>query len=146
MDERRALRMIALFTALTVAACAESPELSYEGPDLVALKRLTLAGPEGFCDLVPGEGVRRLRLYVLNQGGSASPASITSVDFFPSGSVVVPTPPVTAGSVVSLPPVTIPVDCFDPDCEFTIVVDARSDLLEGTGEGNNVAEGRCLGQ
>jgi hypothetical protein len=146
MDDRRVLSMAVLFTAITIPACMSSPEPFHEGPDLIPVKRTTLAGPEGFCDLIPGASISRLRVSVRNGGQSGAPASITTIEFMPGGSLEIPTPPIAADAVIELPPVTIPAACFDPDCDFRILVDSRSDVNEASGEADNAVDGRCLRQ
>jgi hypothetical protein len=79
-----------------------------------------------------------------NQGNGDAPASTTTVDFLAFGSVSVPTPPIPAGGLVTLPPVAIPLGCFDSDCEFRIVVDSAA-LVAESNEGNNTAIGACMG-
>lgn len=54
-----------------------------------------------------------------------------------------PTQALGAGQQVSLQ-VAIPTGCKDPDCEFTITVDATNAILEAD-EGNNVLQGVCGG-
>ena len=115
----------------------------HEGPDLTPLKPLGLSGPDGFCDLSGSRESPKLGVSVQNIGDGDSPASITAIEFFPGGSVQLPTPALLAGESINLMPVDIPLACFDPDCEFRITVDWRNEGNESGGEGNK-AMGRCL--
>lgn len=144
MDNRGILNMAVLFTAITLPACISSPEPFHEGPDLIPVKRTTLAGPEGFCDLIQGASSPRLRVFIQNEGQNGAPPSSTTIEFMPGGSLEIPTPPIPAGAMIELPPVTIPAACFDPECDFRIMVDSRSDVNEASGEADNAADGRCL--
>lgn len=57
--------------------------------------------------------------------------------------VDMPTLPLAAGASVDLK-FPIPPGCFDPDCEFRIIVDVGGAVVESN-EGNNFASGTCLG-
>ena len=106
----------------------------------------------GLPDLIPvpdatGSFCRRresnLTVTVKNQGAGAAGPSVTEVDFLALGKVSVPTPPLGPGASVDLL-FPIPPQCFDPDCEFRITVDANNQVTESN-EGNNSASGTCLG-
>jgi hypothetical protein len=107
----------------------------------------------GLPDLVPvsdpeGNYCRRdeqgnLVVTVHNQGSGDAGASTTTVAFARGGTFSQPTPAITAGSSVDLA-FSIPPTCFDPDCEFRIIVDSNNDVAESN-EGNNFAVGRCRG-
>ena len=56
----------------------------------------------------------------------------------------IPTAPLQSAQRRVLPPVPIPAACFDPDCDFTIMVDAAAQIDETIGEENNLTEGRCI--
>jgi hypothetical protein len=56
----------------------------------------------------------------------------------------IPTPAIAAGASVDLPGVPIPGNCFDPDCNFRIIVDVTG-LVAESDELNNIAAGTCLG-
>jgi hypothetical protein len=103
-------------------------------PDLPDL--IPLAGEQGFC-----QDDRVISFIVRNQGAGAAGPSTTTVDFGPYGAVSVPTPAIAPAQDVSLQ-APIPPGCFDPDCEFTITVDAGNALAESD-EGNNVIQGVC---
>lgn len=103
-------------------------------------------------DLVPvpddqGSFCRRkdgmLTVTVCNKGTGPAGPSTTTVDFGQFGRVDAPTPALAPGACVDLA-VPIPGGCFDPDCEFRIVVDSAHVLTESD-EGNNFASGTCLG-
>jgi CARDB len=105
------------------------PEL----PDLVPVP-----DEAGLC-----QGDRVISFRVTNLGtGSAGP-STTTVDFGPYGTISLPTPALGPGQDVPFQ-VPIPAGCKDPDCEFTITVDAGNAIAE-TDEGNNVLRGVCRG-
>jgi hypothetical protein len=106
----------------------------------------------GLADLVPvpieaGSFCRRdgseLSVRVCNQGTGPAGPSTTTVDFGQYGRVDVPTPALPVGDCIDLK-VQIPASCFDPDCQFRIVVDSAGAVPESD-ETNNVASGMCLG-
>jgi hypothetical protein len=106
----------------------------------------------GLPDLIPvpdanGSFCRRHNLTLIvtvrNQGTAAAGPSTTRVDFGSHGIVDQPTPPLAPGASVDLN-FPIPPGCFDPDCDFRIVVDFGNAVAESD-EGNNFASGVCLG-
>jgi hypothetical protein len=107
----------------------------------------------GLPDLVPrpdpqGSFCRRdkqgnLIVTVANQGSGDAGWSQTSVLFAPGGTFAQPTPPIPAGGSVDLV-FPIPPRCFDPDCNFRIIVDSAGQVLESD-EGNNIVAGTCRG-
>ena len=117
-----------------------TPEGSSENPDIIVVPDGSFGGPDAFCDLTSGT---YLRIVIQNQGQGDAPASTTRVAFSPGGVLDIPTPPVRAGQRTLLAPVLIPAACFDPDCDFRVVVDARNQVDEGNGEENDAADGRC---
>jgi subtilase family serine protease len=80
---------------------------------------------------------------VRNQGTTGAGPSLTRVDFGAYGQFTMPTPPLPPGTSVDLL-FPIPPNCFDPDCDFRIVVDVNNDVIESD-EGNNFASGTCIG-
>jgi hypothetical protein len=80
---------------------------------------------------------------VRNQGSTGAGPSTTRVDFEAHGAIDLPTPALAAGAAVDLK-FPIPPGCFDPDCEFRIIVDVTNVMVESD-EGNNVASGVCIG-
>jgi subtilase family serine protease len=80
---------------------------------------------------------------VMNRGTGGAGPSTTTVDFGNYGTISLPTQALGAGQQVPLQ-VAIPAGCKDPDCEFTITVDATNAILEAD-EGNNVLQGVCGG-
>ena len=78
-----------------------------------------------------------------NKGTGPAGPSTTTVDFGAHGRVDVPTPALAAGACVDVTAV-IPAGCFDPDCEFRIIVDSAGVVTESN-EGNNMASGVCIG-
>jgi hypothetical protein len=109
--------------------------------DLVPVNPNPQLGPVGFCRR---DDQGRLVITVKNQGTADAPASTTMVVFSPGGSFPLPTPPISAGGSVDLPPLSIPGACFDPDCDFTIIVDSNNQVTESD-KVNNTASGRCIG-
>jgi hypothetical protein len=65
------------------------------------------------------------------------------VDFGAHGAIDLPTPTLAAVAAVD-PKFPLPPGCFDPDCEFRIIVDVTNVVVESN-EGNNFASGVCLG-
>ena len=127
-------RCAALLLATTLGACAQ--------PDLVPLKRGEIAAPNGFCTTEPHTA--NLIVSVKNIGRDNAAASTTVVEFSPGGSATLPTPAIAAGGTVDLPPTPMPGACFDPDCGFTIKVNAVSPISESN-KNNNTADGLCIG-
>jgi len=125
---------------LTIGGCI-TPEESFQNSDLVALPDGSFGGPDAYCDMT---GAPQLRIVIQNQGQGGAPSSITRVNFFPGGSVNIPTAPLQSAQRKVLAPVPIPAACFDPDCDFTITVDAGAQIDETIGEENNVTDGRCI--
>jgi len=132
-----------LVMATVVSGCV-SPRSFDEGPDLIPLKPPGFYGPESLCNLSGESESPKLGVSVQNIGEGESPASMTTIEFFPGGSFLLQTPALPGGESVDLMPVAIPLECFDPDCDFRITVDPRNEVNESGGEGNNVADGRCL--
>ncbi|MCP5102075.1 MAG: hypothetical protein GY950_01785 [bacterium] len=110
------------------------------GPDLVPERRSGSQGREGFCRTEDGILTVRVR----NQGNEDVLTQFTTtVVFSPGGPVSATTPPMPTGSHSDVQ-FEIPVGCFDPDCNFTITVDAKNEVKE-TIENNNTADGKCIG-
>lgn len=86
---------------------------------------------------------RELTVTVCNQGSGPAGPSTTTVDFGQHGRVDVPTPSLAAGACIDLK-ADIPLGCFDPDCQFRIIVDSTGVITESD-ETNNIATGLCLG-
>jgi hypothetical protein len=140
------LDIVAVFTAAGATGQVETfhtervtPRRHEVGlPDLVAVP-----------DPQPGVGFCRrdergnLLVTVSNQGTSGAGPSVTTVDFGSFGTVSMPTPPLAPGASVDLL-FQIPSGCFNPDCEFRIIVDANNQVVESN-EGNNFASGTCIG-
>ena len=128
-----------IWMVLTTGGCI-TPEESVHNPDLIALPDGSYGGIDAYCEMT---GTPQLRIVIQNQGQGVAPSSITRVKFSPGGTVDIPTAPLQSAQRRVLAPITIPTSCFDPDCDFTIMVDAGAQIDETTGEENNVTEGRC---
>jgi len=112
--------------------------------------------PPGLADLIPvddgtgtycvREGNDGLIVTIKNQGAVASGPSTTMVNFGAFGIQTAATPGLAPGASVALHftiPVT-PSNCFNPNCEFTIIADSAAAVIESN-EANNIANGFCLG-
>lgn len=106
-----------------------------EPPDLVPVPDHT----GSFCRLRDGQ----LLVTVKNQGAGPAGPSTTKVEFFGHGTVSMPTMALAPNASTDLQ-FEIPPGCFSPDCAFRITVDANDEVTE-TNEGNNTANGFCLG-
>jgi hypothetical protein len=91
----------------------------------------------GFCQ----DGGRFL-VVIRNQEAAKAEESTTRVTFSRGAAVDLATPEVNGGRIVTLDPVTIPAECFAPDCLVTVTVDSQSNVDESN-EDNNVVEERC---
>lgn len=110
--------------------------------DLVTVGSLD-SNSHSLCNLVK-EGVDKGKLVVTvkNQGNVNAPDSTTRVEFGFGGSFQLPTPAITSGGFVELPPLSIPATCYNPDCEFKITVDFTNRINESSKD-NNKASGIC---
>jgi hypothetical protein len=116
------------------------PVTSARAPDLVPFSPLG-TDPLAFCRIE--QGGKLLRVSVTNQGNGNAAASKTTVAFN-NGPVTVDTPPIPAGGSIDLL-FSVPPNCFSPDCSFRITVDSDNQVNEFNNEGNNSANGGCLG-
>ena len=124
------------FIVFVLASC------NSRGPDLVAERRPGGQGREGFC-WRDGEG--NLVVKVRNQANDdAVELSTIIVEFFPGGPQSRTMGPLTGGSPGIIDDIVIPSECFNPDCDFTITIDANNDVPESR-EDNNTVDGRCIG-
>jgi hypothetical protein len=137
------LDVVAVYTAAGREGFVETLHL-----ERVAPRRLEVGLPDlvpvpdaqgSFCKRADGH----LIVTVANQGSTGAGPSTTRVDFGAYGAIDLPTPALAAGASVDLK-FPIPPGCFDPDCEFRIVVDVNNVVVESD-EGNNFASGVCLG-
>jgi hypothetical protein len=138
--QRTAATLSSFLIIILVGGCLTS-EQSFPNPDLIAVPDGSFGGPDAYCDMTTG---RHLRIVIQNQAEGPAPSSITRVRFSPGGTVDIPTAPLQSAQRTVLAPVRIPAACFDPDCDFTITVDAKGQIDETTGEENNMTEGRCI--
>lgn len=138
------LDVVAVYTA-----AGEDGQVETLHTERVSPRRLEV----GLPDLIPvpdetGSFCRRtedgnLVVTVRNQGSAAAGPSMTQVDFINFGAMQQPTPALAAGASVDLK-FPIPRGCFNPDCEFRIIVDVNNQVVESD-EGNNFASGICIG-
>ena len=105
-------------------------------PDLIPV-------PDRDTDFCRRDDQGNLIVTVRNQGSADAGPSTTTVLFAPGGIFSQPTPPLTAGASTDLL-FPIPGRCFDPDCEFRIIVDSGDQVMESD-EHNNIASGTCRG-
>ncbi len=133
------------FALLT--GCATST-VSSDKPDLIPERRSGGNGPEAYCRR---SGDNELEVVVRNQSGvDATKASKTQVKYSSGGDFKKPTDALAGGASdeVSFP---LPGSCFNPDCRFTIQVDADNEIEEShrdapdEHEFNNKVEGVCVG-
>ncbi|TVM03591.1 MAG: hypothetical protein CV087_04580 [Candidatus Brocadia sp. WS118] len=113
---------------------------SAKSPDLVPFSP-TGTDPSAFCRFE--EGGKLLRVSVKNQGNEHAAASKTTV-LFNDVPVILDTPAIPAGGSVDLL-FKVPSNCFSPDCSFKITVDSNNQVNELNSEGNNSANGLCIG-
>lgn len=112
--------------------------------------------PPDLADLIPvpdvtgtfcvRQGNDQLLVTIKNQGTAAAAPSTTAVDFGAFGIATAATPGLAPGAsaVLFFTIPTSPNNCFDPNCEFTIIADAAFVVPESD-ETNNVANGVCAG-
>lgn len=140
IDSAVELDVVAVYTAAGATGQVETLDIERVPARRVIVAVLPDLGADSLCN----RDNLGLHVTVRNQGNGDAPATTTTVDFLTFGSVPVPTPPIPAGGIVTLPPVTIPIGCFNPDCEYRIVVDSTA-LVAESNEGNNTAMGECAG-
>ena len=134
------MSLLGCWITLTTGGCIE-PEVASESPDLIAVPEGSFGGSDAYCDFTKAP---QLRIVIQNQGQGNAPSSVTRVTFSPGGVKDISIPPLQSAQRSALAPLPIPAACFDPDCDFTIMVDAQAQITEPTGEENNVTEGRCV--
>ena len=113
---------------------------SVKSPDLLPFSPAG-TNTTAFCRLE--EGGKLLRVSVKNQGNDHAAASKTTV-LFGDIPITMKTPPIPAGGSVDLL-FKVPANCFSPDCSFKITVDSDNQVNELNNEGNNSANGVCIG-
>jgi CARDB len=145
---RRAVLAVLALVPIVLSGCATPARTPVERPvarpDLVVLKRVGVRTPGELCNLDPAAAAPRLIVSVKNQGAASAAGSTTRVEFNPGGSFDLATPPVPAGGAVDLPPLRVPQNCFNPNCQFRITVDSASGVYESNAA-NNSASGACTG-
>jgi hypothetical protein len=111
-----------------------------KGADLIPFSPSGME-PTAFCRIE--QGGKLLRVSVKNQGDADAGASKTTV-VFGNSPLTVDTPPIPKGSSVDVL-LDVPANCFSPDCSFRITVDSDNQVDEVNNEGNNSANGGCIG-
>lgn len=115
------------------------------GPDLVILPRPGGVGEDAYCNRnANGE----LVITIKNQGRggrkfSAAGSSVLKVQFGVEAPRLIEIPAIAPNSTYNVA-IKMPSACFDPDCSFTIRVDAKGSVKE-INEANNTVRGRCIG-
>jgi hypothetical protein len=109
-------------------------------PDLVPFSPFGTS-LNAFCRIE--QGGKLLRVTVKNQGNADAGPSKTTVTFV-NKPFTLDTPPIPAGGSVDLL-FKVPSGCFNPDCSFKITVDSSNQVDELNNEGNNTANGGCIG-
>jgi hypothetical protein len=109
-------------------------------PDLIPLNPQPAAGKFGFCRRDPSG---KLIVTIKNQGVASAGASHTTIKFVGGQPVTVNTPAIAGGAFFDHL-VTMPASCFHPNCLFAITADSAAEVDESD-EGNNIADGMCLG-
>lgn len=137
---RRQILLVVVIGLLAVALSA-CPAPEPEGmPDLVPVKA---PGNPTFCEIEGGN----LKVFVKNQGTADASGSEVEVVFHMGDGVQQPvrgaTGPISQGATDTVL-IPIPAGCYNPDCDFTITVDIVNEINESN-EGNNVAQGSCIG-
>ena len=130
------------------------PDIGIEGPigfcvlEPVTAPPVRPSAPPPPPDYEPPVIGNRLIVQVKNNSTSDVPSSLTRVRFFWAGAgehiEEIPTPPIGAVEMLSLPSIPFPSLCFDPDCDFEISVDAGTSIDEDD-ETNNSVVGMCPG-
>lgn len=137
-------------TTTSSSTTSSSTTTTSVAPDLVPFT--PLAGPPpDYCRIDVSSG--QLIVGINNQGTGAAGSSVTRVAFTvpvgtAGGTVDGATPGIPAGGPSVDVRYTIPSVCFQPDCFFTITVNADSAVTEGpqpAASQNNGASGTCFG-
>lgn len=139
--------LLVLCAATLLSGCpGPPPEPPSGNPDLVPVPQILSFTPLSI-DFCRQDGAGKLVVTVRNQGSGGASASKTALEFLPGGVVPaggIDTEAIPAGAVKEVA-FDIPAGCFNPDCEFRVTVDAGNSVSEGSNEGNNSADGRCIG-
>src|SRR6188508_3623550 len=128
-SRRAAPAMFCSLWMILMAGGCITPEISSEGPDLIAVPDGSFGGPDAFCDTTT---VPQLRIVIQNQSQGHAPASVTRVNFSPGGIKDIPTLPLQSAQRTMLAPIPIPAACFDPDCDFAITFVTTTQPNEST--------------
>lgn len=145
-NNRSLVSLIGFLVLLTSAGCGLDilESVINPGDDESNLPDLRLTrvssdtdAPGVFCNDGP-----TVLVAVENRGQQDAGESLTTFVFVPGGSVDVQTPEIGSDSSIQLSPVAVPRECFNPDCDFTILADSRFQVEESD-EDNNRADGNC---
>ncbi len=149
MDRRTFLTLtLASLAGLILAACDGGSAAPGGGagagtPDLVPIPQISSFNPLSFSFCKRDDD--GLHVTVKNQGTGTAPQSITRIDFGSAGGPFdVPTSSLNPGISVVLTH-AIPLGCFNPDCDFTIIVNHGDTVDEAGADGNNEVSDRCIG-
>jgi hypothetical protein len=111
-----------------------TPELK---PDLLPVNPDNWAN---FCDV---DDYGNLSIHIKNQGLADAGPSYLEVHFGQQAPIIIPVSSLLAGetTTIGLP---FPNGCFNPDCDFEIIVDSTN-AIDESNELNNSQKGSCLG-
>ena len=112
-------------------------------PDLIIINPNPGLMELGFCD--GAVGTHCLRVTIKNQGTADASSFTVAVDFGNYGIQTTNVSSLAAGATVVIQcDFMLPSLCFNPDCNFTIIVD-YGDSISETNESNNSQQGWCIG-
>lgn len=143
---RKILTLLVLFglvAAITfVAGAASCPQPP--NPDLYPVQG---TGDFQFCDIEWVENTTMLMVHIYCEYAIA-PVSEVEVIFDMGGGGAQPVRaeigPFLSMNTTESVAIPIPLDCFNPDCSFTITADVN-DVVEEFTEQNNEVQGMCIG-
>ncbi|MCQ3936776.1 MAG: hypothetical protein DPW18_06975 [Chloroflexi bacterium] len=144
MLQKKLLFPLFAVLAIFVSACAAGGGSGGGTADLIPVMA---SGNPTFCEREEDT----LFIYVKNSGSADAASAEVQVEFFlgpgytrtENGTTV--TGILAAGETLSSPiAVSIPGDCFNPDCDFKITIDP-SNAVKESDESNNAVEAACIG-
>lgn len=147
MDRRTFIALtLASLAGLVLAACdgGSAAPTGTGTPDLLPIPQISSFDPPNFSFCKRDD--EGLRVTVKNQGTGTAAQSITRIDFGSAGGPFdVPTSSLNPGISVVVTQ-AIPLGCFSPDCDFTIMVNQTGTVDEGSdGDANNEVADSCIG-